>query len=147
MKSYKLYQVSEFLKDRHPYIPKEEDNYIDPQEVSTAYNERMIPKLTELLLDETLPKEKKYDTLYTLNQLVSVQETKAEMISNEIVLIATNLIADDYEKVRSEACRLVGSLLFLSEGRNQFNLRPTNYTIINNILFDKSINVRYNCKK
>ncbi len=51
MQSYTLYTTSEFLRDRHPYIPDPNPRpLMDPEQVSIAYNERAIPKLADLLV-------------------------------------------------------------------------------------------------
>lgn len=143
MQSYSIYKVSEFLKDRHPYIPpKDERPLQDPEQVAIAYNERAIPKLADLLINDNLSTHKRKETLHTLNELVSHQETKTEMIRNNIVLSATNLMADENDEVRCEAAKLVGSLIFLDIGRSQFDLREGNYTILQNLIFDNLVNVR-----
>ena len=55
MQSYTHYKVSEFLKDRHPYIPpKIQSPLNDPEQVSIAYNEKAIPKLADLLIYKKL---------------------------------------------------------------------------------------------
>jgi hypothetical protein len=143
MQSYTIYKVSEFLKDRHPYVPPESERPLrDPEQVAIAYNERAIPKLANLLTYPDLSSEKRRETLHTLNELVSHQETKAEMIRNNIVLSATNLMADENEEVRCEASKLVGSLFFLDIGRSQFDMKEGNYTILQNLIFDKLVKVR-----
>jgi hypothetical protein len=158
MQSYISYKVSEFLRDRHPYIPsKEVPEYpdyshmaenerpvplIDPQEVAIAYNERCIPKLSDLLVFMPLSHKKRRDALHTLNELVSHQETKALMIEYDILTNACNLMADVDSDVRFEAAILVGSLLFLDVGRNQFDLSWGNYEILHNLVFDRELKVR-----
>ena len=80
MQAYTGYKVSEFLKDRHPYVPPKPTPLIDPEQVAVAYNERSIPKLADLLKYESLSLEKRRDALHTLNELASHQETKEIMI-------------------------------------------------------------------
>ena len=93
MQSYTLYQASEFLKKRHPYVPDPNPRpIIDPEQVSLAYNERAVPKLAELLLYEGLSPQKRRDALHTLNEIVSHQETKEVMIENQIINNAINFI-------------------------------------------------------
>ena len=158
MQSYINHNVSEFLKDRLPYkdnFPKPEydnsfqieDNekripLIDPQEVANAYNTRSIPKLANLLVYEGLSADKRRDTLKTLNELVSHQETKAIMIEHNIVSFSCNLLSDDNFEVRFQAGILIGSLLYLDIGRIQFDKRQGNYIILQNLIFDKILNVR-----
>ena len=123
MQSYTLYTTSEFLKDRHPYIPDPNPRpLMDPEQVAIAYNERAVPKLSDLLIYDRLSSEKRLAALHTLNELVSHQETKCDMISNRIVISATNLMKDENADVRFEASYLVGSLLFLDVGRKQFDI-------------------------
>ena len=143
MQSYTLYTTSEFLRDRHPYIPNPNPRpLIDPEQVSIAYNERAVPKLSELLIYDKLSSEKRRDALHTLNELVSHQETKCDMINNKIVLSATNLMQDSNPEVRFEAAFLVGSLLFLDVGRKQFDSDKKNYEIIQKLIYDEVTKVR-----
>ena len=143
MQSYTLYTTSEFLRDRHPYIPNPNPRpLIDPEQVSIAYNERAVPKLSELLIYDKLSSEKRRDALHTLNELVSHQETKCDMINNKIVLSATNLMQDSNPEVRFEAAFLVGSLLFLDVGRKQFDSEKSNYEIIQKLIYDEVTKVR-----
>jgi hypothetical protein len=143
MQSYTSYKVSEFLKDRHPYIPPENERpLMDPEQVSIAYNERAIPKLADLLTYKELSSQKRKDALHTMNELVSHQETKSEMIDHNVVLSACNLMSDESPLVRCEACLLVGSLLFLDSGRKQFDMREGNYKIMQSLIFDIDLKVR-----
>ena len=108
MQSYTNYKVSEFLKDRHPYLPEFNPRpIIDNEQVSTAYNERCVPKLADLLTYKDLKAEKRRDALHTLNELVSNQEVKAEMINYNIVSYACNLMADDNYQVRIEVFKII----------------------------------------
>ena len=143
MQSYTLYTTSEFLRDRHPYIPNPNPRpLIDPEQVSIAYNERAVPKLSELLIYDKLSSEKRRDALHTLNELVSHQETKCDMITNKIVISATNLMKDSNPEVRFEAAFLVGSLLFLDVGRKQFDSEKNNYEIMQKLICDEVTKVR-----
>ena len=143
MQSYTLYTTSEFLRDRHPYIPNPNPRpLIDPEQVSIAYNERAVPKLSELLIYDKLSSEKRRDALHTLNELVSHQETKCDMITNNIVISATHLMQDENPEVRFEAAFLVGSLLFLDVGRKQFDSEKKNYEIMQKLICDEITKVR-----
>jgi hypothetical protein len=158
MQSYISHNVSEDLKDRLPYkdnFPKPEYDtnvpigenerripIIDMQEVANAYNTRSIPKLANLLVYDGLPSDKRRDALKTLNELVSHQETKATMISYNIITSAINLLADNDHEVRYEAGILIGSLLYLDIGRKQFDSRKSNYVVLQNIIFDHNLTVR-----
>jgi len=143
MQSYTLYTTSEFLKDRHPYIPDPNPRpLMDPEQVAIAYNERAVPKLSDLLIYDKLSSEKRLAALHTLNELVSHQETKCDMITNKIVISATNLMKDSNADVRFEASFLVGSLLFLDVGRKQFDSEKVNYEIMQKLIFDEVTKVR-----
>ena len=143
MQSYTLYTTSEFLKDRHPYIPDPNPRpLMDPEQVAIAYNERAVPKLSDLLVYDKLSSEKRLAALHTLNELVSHQETKCDMITNRIVISATNLMKDENADVRFEASFLVGSLLFLDVGRIQFDSEKVNYEIMQKLIFDDVTKVR-----
>ena len=143
MQSYTLYLASEFLKDRHPYVPDLNQRPVhDPEQVSLAYNENAVPKLAALLVYDKLSPEKRRDALHTLNEIVSNQETKEIMVENHIVITATALMTDDNKDVRFEAVLLVGSLFFIDVGRLQFDSLENNYKIIQSLIFDKEIKVR-----
>jgi len=143
MQSYTLYTTSEFLKDRHPYIPDPNPRpLMDPEQVSIAYNERAVPKLSDLLIYKELSSDKRLAALHTLNELVSHQETKCDMINNGIVKSATNLMEDKNADVRFEASFLVGSLLFLDVGRKKFDSEKINYEIMQKLIFDEITKVR-----
>ena len=143
MQSYTLYTTSEFLKDRHPYIPDPNPRpLMDPEQVSIAYNERAVPKLADLLIYDKLSSQKRLAALHTLNELVSHQETKCDMITNQIVISATNLMKDENPDVRYEASFLVGSLLFLDVGRKQFDSEKINYEIMQKLIIDEVTKVR-----
>ena len=143
MQSYTLYTTSEFLRDRHPYIPDPNPRPLyDPEQVSIAYNERAVPKLADLLIYPELSSEKRRDALHTLNELVSHQETKCDMITNKIVTSATNLMNDPNPDVRFESAFLLGSLLFLDVGRLQFDADKKNYEIMQKLIFDPETKVR-----
>ena len=143
MQSYTLYTTSEFLKDRHPYIPDPNPRpLMDPEQVSIAYNERAVPKLSDLLIYKELSSDKRLAALHTLNELVSHQETKCDMINNGIVKSATNLMEDKNADVRFEASFLVGSLIFLDVGRKKFDSEKINYEIMQKLIFDEVTKVR-----
>jgi hypothetical protein len=150
MKSYIPYKVSEFLFDRHPYLPPVPEVIImDPNEVAVAYNERCVPKLGDLLIFKDLTDEKRVIALQTLNELVShqvnhilIQETKVSMVEYGIVTSASLLMLDPNPRVRREAASLVGSLFFIDVGRKSFNSIPENYKILHSLIFDLNINVK-----
>ncbi|MCQ2821420.1 MAG: hypothetical protein MJ252_29520 [archaeon] len=143
MQSYTLYTASEFLRDRHPYIPDPNPRPVmDPEQVALAYNERAVPKLADLLIYDQLTSEKRRDALHTLNEIVSNQEQKELMIENKIVISATALMTDENKDVRFEAACLVGSLVFLVFVRIQFDSLEGNYTLMQSLIFDQELKVR-----
>lgn len=81
MQSYQLHVVSEHLKDRHPYIEAPFNDRYDPSDVFHAVFDRSIPKLIEILLMPDIEQYKYRDALITLNEMVSHQEMKDEMIT------------------------------------------------------------------
>ena len=142
MQSYTIYKDSEFSKDRYPYLERPRSPLRDPKQVAIAYNERCIPKLADLLVYPELSKEKRSHALHTLNELVSNQELKAEMIENYIVLYASCLTVDELPETRKEAAYLLGSLLFIEEGRKQYKSKEENFTFLHQTIFDNNIKVR-----
>lgn len=145
MQSYSVYRDSDFNKDRYPYVHRPQSPFSDvlrKDQVSIAYNERCIPKLAELLVYPNLNCEKRRDALKTLNELVSNQELKAEMITHHIISYSSCLTVDDYWETRKEACLLLGSLLFLEDGRRQYKKKQDNYLILHQVLFDNNVKVR-----
>ena len=142
MQSYSVYKDSEFLKDRHPFLPPPETPIMDPEQVSIAYADRSVPKLADLLVYKNLDTKKRRDAVHTLNELVSNQELKADMINHYCVLYASQLSVDDDPETRREANLLLGSLFFLESGRKQYSSRPENYKILYATLFDVNIKSR-----
>lgn len=142
MQSYTLYKDSEFHKDRHPFLPPPETPLMDPYQVSIAYGDRSITKLADLLVLKDLSSDKRKDTLHTLNEMVSNQELKSDMIDHFIVLYASQLTLDKDPKNRKEASQLLGSLLFLDSGRKQYYSKKENWVILQNILFDNDLEGR-----
>ena len=63
------------------------------------------------------------------------------MVNNNIVTHATSLMEDENPSVRFESAFLVGSLLFLDVGRNQFDVAE-NYQIMQKLIFDDEVKVR-----
>jgi hypothetical protein len=142
MQAYTRYKVSEFLHDRHPYVPSKPTPLQNQDQVAVAYNERCVPKLADLLTFEALSASKRRDALHTLNELVSHQETKELMIQQNIIQSTVHLMAADSDEVRAEAAMLCGSLLFLDAGRAEFNSKIGNYKIMQAVIFDEFLLVR-----
>ncbi len=71
MQSYKLYVVSDHLKDIYPYLELPFNDRYDKTEVYHAVFDRSIPKLLEILLMQGLEAQRYKDALITLNEMVS----------------------------------------------------------------------------
>lgn len=85
MQSYQEYPVSEFLKDRHPYLDPPFTSDIDSNQVTLAVFFRKIPKLAECLEFSNLPVGLRQDALHTLNELVSHQSTKNTITNHNVM--------------------------------------------------------------
>lgn len=118
MQSFQKYNVSEFLKDRHPYLDPPFTSNIDPTQVTLAVFFRKIPKLAACLEFENLPFHLRTDALHTLNELVSHQETKDTMIQIGILKSCAELLVSESPNVRKEAALLIGGMVTLMQGRN-----------------------------
>ena len=59
------------------------------------------------------------DALKTLNEWVSHQETKDEMIDNDIVESTSELLKDEDHEVRQQAALLIGSFSLVVRGRDR----------------------------
>lgn len=142
MQSFSVYKVSEFNKDRYPYIKGLRSPLRDPNQVSIAYNENCIPRLANLLHIKLLSSDKRTDALHTLNELVSNQEMKMQMIDHNIVSYASCLTVDECSNTRKEASLLLGSLLYLREGRKKYANNTDNYTLLHTCLYDSNIEAK-----
>ena len=118
MQSFQKYDVSEFLQDRHPYLDSNFTSEIDPSQVTLAVFFRKVPKLAECLDFDNLPFHLRTDALHTLNELVSHQETKDEMIRLSVLRSCALLLASESTDVRKEAALLIGGMVTLIQGRN-----------------------------
>lgn len=118
MQSFQKYDVSEFLKDRHPYLDPPFTSAIDPSQVTLAVFFRKVPKLADCLDFENLPFHLRTDALHTLNEMVYHQETKDEMIRLSILRSCGTLLSSDSADVRKEAALLIGGMVTLMQGRN-----------------------------
>lgn len=106
---YKKHIVSEFLKDRHPYLEPPFKDREDPTEVFHAVFDRSIPKLVEILsFDDELPSQNYREALMLLNQMSSHQENKDMMISHLLVFRCLNFMRHKDSEVRREATLLLG---------------------------------------
>jgi len=141
MQSYEEHRVSQFLRDRHPYLDQPFPKNIDPIQVTLAVFDRRIPKLVECIAEPNLPLNRCEDALHTLNEIVSHQETKDDLTAFGTMEICSNLLKESTSYlVRKEAALLIGGMLFLKQGRDrlipddvypglQDNLRSTNWEV------------------
>lgn len=118
MQSFQRYDVSEFLKDRHPYLDPPFTSEIDRTQVTLGVFFRKIPKLADCLNFENLPFHLRADALHTLNELVSHQESKDTMIHLDVLRSCGSLLLSESASVRKEAALLIGGLVTLMSGRN-----------------------------
>ena len=118
MQSFQKYDVSEFVKDRHPYLDPPFSSAIDPSQVTLAVFFRKIPKLAECLEFDNLPYHLRTDALHTLNEMVYHQETKDEMIQSSVLKSCGHLLSSESAKVRMESALLIGGIVSLMQGRN-----------------------------
>jgi HEAT repeat len=118
MQSYQKYHVSDFHQDRHPYLDLPFSSEIDPRQVTLAVFFRKIPKLSDCLNFENLPYVLRKDALHTLNELVSHQETKDEMINLSVLQSCAVLLNSESPQVRKESALLIGGLVTLMHARD-----------------------------
>jgi len=141
MQSYQEHLVSQFLKDRHPYLEEPFTSEIDPSQVTLAVFFRQIPKLAEALRFESLPDHLQKDALHTLNELVSDPSKKDTMNTNELLKLCGELLESKNEGVRKEAALLIGGLVVLMNARDlvvESQVMP----VLQEHLTDSSLEVR-----
>lgn len=120
---YETHIVSEHLKNRHPYIQKEFDAVIDPEQITHAVFDRSLAKYAEVLSNRELSADRKKDALIKLNQLSSQKDIVDEMINYNMVVIVSTLLLDDDKYVREQAALLIGS--FMSHQRARERIEET----------------------
>ena len=123
LKWYEPHVVSEHMKDRHPYLQKDWDSVIDPNQITHAVFDRALAKYAEVLSNRELSSENKRDALIKLNQLASQKDTVDEMINYNMVVIASTLLLDEDKDVREQAALLIGS--FMSHQRARERIEET----------------------
>lgn len=123
LKCYEPHVVSEHMKDRHPYLQKDWDSVIDPNQITHAVFDRALAKYAEVLSNRELSSENKRDALIKLNQLASQKDTVDEMINYNMVVIASTLLLDEDKDVREQAALLLVRLCLISEQENESKRR------------------------
>lgn len=123
LKNYEPHIVSEHLRDRHPYLEKDWDAMIDPNQITHAAFDRTLGKYAEVLSNRELSSERKRDSLIKLNQMASQKDIVDDMINYNMVVIASTLLLDEDKDVREQAALLIGS--FMSHQRARERIEET----------------------
>lgn len=100
--------VSNFLKDRHPYLEGPFKDRYDPTKVFHAVFDRSIPKLVEILNYDDLDPLEYRQCFMLLNEMCSHQENKDEMISYQLVYTCLTFMRHIDSEVRRESTNLLG---------------------------------------
>lgn len=85
MQSYEHHIVFESLQRRHPYLQEPFTSDIEPQQITVAIFDRMIPKFREVLILDDLEHDRCRDALKTLNELVHQPEIVDKMIDHDLL--------------------------------------------------------------
>ena len=113
---------SDFLEDRHPYIPENsEDNFfpgVHPHQVTRAFGDRAGEKLAALLTVEGLLPEGRVEALSILLSLSRDQENKCRTVALGMVNPLASLLEDDNATVRERAAQVLASLAVVKAGRD-----------------------------
>jgi hypothetical protein len=115
---FKKHTISNFLQDRHPYIPVPYSQRYDSKEVFHSVFDRSIPKLVEILDMENLPDQNYREAFMLLNEMASHQENKMIMIDSGLVTTSLVYMRHPDAEVRRESTSLLGSLLSVKKGRD-----------------------------
>jgi hypothetical protein len=118
LQGYKRHIVSDHLADRYPYL-EDITGHLKKDDISTAFGDRLFPRLVGQLEDKDVAPEKLVDALCLVCDLCSHQELKAQAITSDIVAAATNLLMHDSTAVRRDACRVISSVALLIGGRSK----------------------------
>lgn len=115
---------------------------------STAYGQRAIPKLAELLSDKGRTEEQRVQTLTSLKNILSSQEEKcaATSANPSILLRLSQLIRSETEPVRRLSADCLASLAMVIQGRigiAEHDIVPA----ITKALTDRSPSVRTSAAK
>ena len=85
MQSYEHHIVYESLQRRHPYLQDPFTSDIEPQQITVAVFDRLIPKFREVLIQDELEHDKCRDALKTLNEVVHQQEIMDRMVEEDLL--------------------------------------------------------------
>lgn len=87
-----------------------------------AIKERAIPKFVAVLINPDVEATIKRDALKTLNEMVSHQETKDQMITENVIEATAPLLTNKNTDVRREAVSLIGSFANSERGRQKLHV-------------------------
>lgn len=118
MQAYERHIISEFSKDRHPYLD-DIRSHLKADDITMASGNRLFPRLVEQLLSPGKAPEKLVEALRTICDLCSHQENKCEAISSDVIAASTNLLMHESIPVRRDAARVITSMSLLIGGRSQ----------------------------
>jgi len=117
LQGYKRHIVSEFLADRYPYL-EDINGHLKHDEVSTAFGERIFPRLVDQLKTPGMAPNKLTEALCVICDLCPHQENKVSAVASDVVAASTNLLMHDSVEVRREAARVIGSVAQMVGGRS-----------------------------
>lgn len=117
LQGYNRHIVSEFLKDRYPYL-EDINGHLKHDEVSMAFGDRIFPRLVEQLKTPSMQPEKLSEALSTICDLCAHQENKCMAVASETVAAATNLLMHDDVEVKRQAARVIGAMALMVLGRS-----------------------------
>lgn len=138
---FRKHIVSNFLKDRHPYLESTSKQRYDPTEVFHAVFDRSIPKLIEILDNDQLPALNYREAFMLLNEMASHQENKLVMIDSGLVHICLDFLRHSEAEVRRESANLLGSLLSVRKGRESI-LETNQFPVISSLIIEDDLKCR-----
>lgn len=114
---FKKHIISDFLKDRHPYLHSPFNQRYDQKVVFHAVFDRSISKLVDIVHMDDLPAQSYKEAFMLLNEMASHQENKLIMIDSEMVPMCLSYMQHEDPEVRRDSTNLLGSLLSVRKGR------------------------------
>lgn len=150
---YKQIVVSNFLKDRYPFVEKKSN--CDKENVDLSENEtnaqvevfksvffRGIQNLKSILINPNATNSDLQEVFLILNEKSSIQEEKINMIEEEIIEISFSML-NEYEGVLlMEIFSLLGSLFSIREGRK--HIQHLDLKRLKPFILDENLSVRQN---
>jgi len=142
------HHTSDALEDRYPYFPEQNTasfaSEINPNEVFMAYGDRCLPKLSNVLGNDSLSADTHAEALTLVLASIPSVEGKSEAINIGMVQSVTKLLTHECVKVRSLSVQVLAKLFSLRSGRLEH--RPS-INIVVTLLGDPSSNVRCEASK